>query len=104
MENYENQTKGILYERAQEMAAKDKEIYKLKEENIEVEKIYLDEREKQQKREEKHLRELTRLFQEFEALRKELRDLKLANQQDLDREKSRHARQMGEVLEKLGEM
>ena len=34
MEDYENKSKGILYERAQELAAKDKEIYRLKEENI----------------------------------------------------------------------
>jgi hypothetical protein len=42
MEEYENKTKAILYERAQELAVKDKEIYRLKEENIEVEKIYLN--------------------------------------------------------------
>jgi hypothetical protein len=41
LEDYENKSKALLFERANEIAAKDKEIYRLKEENIEVEKIYL---------------------------------------------------------------
>lgn len=36
LEEYENKTKAILFERTHEIALKDKEIYRLKEENIEV--------------------------------------------------------------------
>jgi hypothetical protein len=62
MLDYENKTKAILYERTNQLAEKDREIYKLREENIEIEKLYLDQREKQQRKQEKTLRELTRIF------------------------------------------
>jgi hypothetical protein len=63
MLEYEGRTKALLYERTAALAEKDKEIFGLKEENIEVEKIYMLEREKLRQRENKHLRDLTRLFQ-----------------------------------------
>lgn len=36
LEDFENKSKAILFERTNEIALKDKEIYRLKEENIEV--------------------------------------------------------------------
>lgn len=36
MQEYQNKAKGILYERTNLISEKDKEIYRLKEENIQV--------------------------------------------------------------------
>jgi hypothetical protein len=40
----------MLYERTCQITDKDKEIYRLKEENLEIEKLYLNERERLQRK------------------------------------------------------
>lgn len=66
----EGTSKSLLYERTAQLSDKDKEIYRLKEENLEVEKLYLNEKERLQRKQEKHMRDLASLYKEFEALRR----------------------------------
>ena len=42
----------------------------MKEENLEVEKLYLNEKEKLQRKNEKNMRDLASLYKEFEALKR----------------------------------
>ncbi len=66
----------MLYERTCQITDKDKEIYRLKEENLEIEKLYLNERERLQRKSQKYLHDLATIYKEFEALRKETTAMK----------------------------
>lgn len=51
MIKYENKMKDVLFNKERELNEKEKENFKLREENIEIEKLYLKQREEAQRRE-----------------------------------------------------
>ena len=52
-------TKEIIYEKEKELSMQEKQNYKLREENIETEKLYMARREQFNKKEQKHLKALS---------------------------------------------
>lgn len=97
MVKYENTMKDILFSKEREINEKEKENFKLREENIEVEKLYLKQREETQRREEKYFKALTKLKSDLDAYRKDLENIRAYFERSLTMEKNK----MGEDYKKI---
>jgi hypothetical protein len=101
MLHLETKSKSMLYERTAQLSDKDREIYRLKEENLEVEKLYLNEKERLQRKQEKGMRDLAALYKEFEALRRELASLKTDSNKAIDNERAKFKQTLSEVTARI---
>jgi septal ring factor EnvC (AmiA/AmiB activator) len=66
-----------------------------------VEKLYLNEKERLQRKQEKSMRDLAALYKEFEALRRDINSLKTDSNRAIEAERAKFKATLNEVIERI---
>ena len=98
MQKFENKMKDTLFLKEKELNQKEKQNFKLREENIEVEKLYLSQRQQLQREKQAMFRALTKVKIDLDALRKDSEANAKHFQQTLSMQKSKNADEFKKVF------